>query len=266
MKTVYKKVGSGLCALSGLLLASAAWGSVYTFDGLNNAALSGQDNWTAATTSSDVVTGTGFDTSKVVTAGTADASLQNARANDVNFSFPTLTAGGKYYFEFDFMTSNVDSDVYREATFNLSDGEGGVLPSFGIDAAGSSVPQFYIREQPGTEHVGGAISAVPNWDDGDWVRLRITADLTGAGTASFSYKNLTDGDTGYTDVAGLQNVSLGIYTPVATWDTANLKLYRVSSVDTIQVDNLSIAAVPEPASLALVGLGGLLLIRRRKVV
>lgn len=88
------------------------------------------------------------------------------------------------------------------------------------------------------------------------------------GTISVSMLNLTDGETAYTPVPGLQNVALG--SSWSTWRTnmianparAGVIVYvDVGALTNSEFDNFVI--VPEPASAALIGLGGLLMLRRR---
>lgn len=81
--------------------------------------------------------------------------------------------------------------------------------------------------------------------------------------------NLSDFASGYTitgaDVASSPfSIAGGYFTDIDALDLAVLEFRAVGSKAAIGLDNVSINAVPEPSSAALLGLGGLSLILRRR--
>ena len=75
----------------------------------------------------------------------------------------------------------------------------------------------------------------------DWLRLRLVIDFTantGQGSASLFYRNLTDGETAFTPVAGIQNINLSNKVRQAyTWDSVTANVFSTTSrIDHILVN------------------------------
>jgi len=251
--------------LSFMLLSLSAHAAVFTYDfespPINSlGALAGQDNWSSLGGSTFIVTnGTGFNTSQVVGTGGSAGSNFAGRINDGNFSFGSLTGVTSLTLGFD--------------TRYVSGGSGGV----------SNQAHFYLNSSPvaftqsaffGLEGnnltINNSAFALPGGlDFDDWISLRLVMDLTansGDGSGSLYYKNLTDGDSSYSAVSGLQGINLNL-DPLQDPLQWNRMMLRTGSYEGNKIDNLYIetSSVPEPsrALLAALGFSGLILRRRR---
>jgi hypothetical protein len=146
-------------------------------------------------------------------------------------------------------------------SFGLQDTETGeVAFQFGLQN-----DQWFIREADyGTQH--NVAAGLSSTSLGYLVVLEIDGTANGGdGLGSLSIQNLTDGSL-LSPVAGLQNIPLGILdmdlgaSASATWDALYLRMAGGGA----SMDNLFVEAMPEPGTLALLALGGLGLLRRRR--
>lgn len=234
-----------------LCLSHAAQAAIFTynFENLSVGSLGGSDNWVTEGGANYVVsTDTLANGTKVVGNVNAGGSQFVKRANDGNFSFGDLSGSDFLTLGFDGRFVGGGSDQIH---FTLRNASGtAVSPVFGFEA--------------NTFKLGGSSAVLPGTINADdWVRIQMTVDMN-LNTASLSYKNLTDNETSFTAVGGLQNISVASLNPTA-WTEM---LLRTGSYANNMVDNLSGAtfdAVPEPSRALLAGLGlfGLMLRRRR---
>ena len=112
------------------------------------------------------------------------------------------------------------------------------FPSSGIDS-------LWIWDAPGSLVDDTWVSTGPVIADTDWTKAEAEAagwELQGADTSVDSFRNA------FSDVANFRIDSLNVFTPGTE----------------IGYDNIAINAIPEPASLALIGLGGFVLLRRTR--
>ena len=221
----------------------------YDFENLSIGALGGVDNWVNEGGAIYVVsTDSLANGTKVVGNINGGGSQFIKRANGGSFDFGDLSGS-------DFLTLGFDgrfvSGGSDQIHFNLRNATGtAASPVFGFEA--------------NTFKLGSSSAALPGTiNANDWVSIQMTVDMN-LNTASLSYKNLTDNETSFTAVAGLQNISVASQNP-AVWTEM---LLRTGSYGDSMVDNLHIAtfdAVPEPSRtlLAALGLCGLMLRRRR---
>jgi hypothetical protein len=256
-------------------LAVPAQASLYTFENLNlGADLVGQDNWTylTGTTSpsnqAKVLVGTGFNTSKVASPFSGD--MQLGRENNGSFSIPTFTGTEKIYYQADFqygtqlnvmtLVKDTESPAYVVDSF---------APWIGFSATGSG-PTFAMNfnyrsfgtAPPPQLHIPVA-SVAPEIQTGDWVTLRLELDLPGNGgngTASAFYKDLTLGQTSFTPIPGIQNLSgnlSGYAAPVRySWDEMFIR-GGISNGNNC-FDNIEVnAIIPEPSSMLLIAIGAI---------
>lgn len=256
MKTSRRPPVIGFLLLSFILLGLHVHAavSIYSFENLNLGNVAGQDGWIDSPNNPDgavsfiISTGTGADTSKVF--GTAGSPASNFawRPNDGNFSFGDLSSSPVLILGFD---GQFVGNSFDQIHFNLRNtANTAASPIFGYEG--------------NNFRIGGNFAALPGTiNANDWVRMQMVMDMT-LGTASLYYQNLTDSETSFTPVSGLQNVSTGTLNP-AVW---NEMLLRTGFNAGNKIDNLYIetsSSVPETsrALLAALGLVGLILRRRR---
>jgi hypothetical protein len=258
-----------LCVTS--LSSRSVAGAPYTFEGLANGTLAGQDNWTdfsGGPTNHSVTTVVpshlGSPT-KVVT-----GSDQTIRENDGSYSFaPHSASNTMAMIQFDLRPSTGDTDTF--ALGNIVVGQTSRLgPQFGIWGGLNS---FMIR---GAVEGTITLAALTGTDSlSDWYRLQLVVDFTangGNGAGSLYVQNLTDGELSLRPAPVLSNVNLQILNMAndsedpATWDT----MYIRSLTGGALFDNLDpnfTPPVPEPSTLGLVVLGGIGMVvksRRRR--
>lgn len=228
----------------------------YDFESLGFGALNGQDNWSflAGDSAFIVTSGSGANTTKVVGTGGSTSSNFAGRINDGNFSFGSLVGVTSLTLGFDTRYVSGGSD---QALFYLNSASGSTQSAyFGLNG-----DAFYVN--------ANGIALPSGVDPNDWLSLRLVMDLTansGDGSGSLFYKNLTDGETSYAAVTGMQDMSLGLSIQDPTqWNRLMLRtgFYEGNKIDNLFIETSS--AVPEPSRslLAALGLCGLILRRRR---
>jgi hypothetical protein len=247
-----------------------AQAALYTFENLTSGAnLIGQDNWvhfnTGATSGSEalVLFGTGSNTSKVFSPN--QGNVQVGRANDANFSVPTFTGTEQVYLEADmqfgtqqanFAAAHVVPDSQAATSRSMS-------PIIGWQPVGTppnNPMHFSLRKANfGTTTVIGPIADVaPEIVLGDWVRIRMELNLAangGDGSASVFYKDLTQGQTSFTPIPGLQNLAAGLLANNGNdyfWD--GMYLRGGISAGNNPMDNLEVGVIPEPTSVGLLAM------------
>ncbi|MCB1278492.1 hypothetical protein [Prosthecobacter sp.] len=246
-------------ALSELAASAAVF--TYNFESLtsgNN--LAGQDNWTGLGGDAFIVsTGSGTNTSTVV--GTAGSTGSNfaGRSNDGTFSFGSLSGVTSLTLGFD--TRYVDGGnggVNNQSLFYLNSSPIASTQSafFGLNGNGLVI-----------NGSGPVLPGTLNFDD--WISLQLVMDLTangGDGSGSLFYKNLTDGDLGYSAVSGLQDINLNLTSgqDPTQWNRMMLRtgLYEGNKIDNLYIET---TAAPEPSRtlLAALGICGIILRRKR---
>lgn len=238
--------------LSFMLLGLHANAAIFTynFDNLTNGNVSGQDSWIdspgnpSGAVSFIVSTGTGADTTKVLGTNGSTASNFAWRTNDGNFSFGNLSGSPSLILGFDGQFVSGGSDQIHFSLRNTANTA--ASPVFGFEGNA-------FRLGSSTSALPGTINA------SDWVRMQMAVDLN-LNTASLSYKNITDGETVFTAVSGLQNINFASLNP-AVW---NEMVLRTGFYAGSKIDNLYIESVPEPSRALLAALGLLSLILRRR--
>jgi hypothetical protein len=108
---------------------------------------------------------------------------------------------------------------------------------------------------------------------GDWISMKLVMNFTapgGDGSGSLFYKDLTLGQTGWTAVASLQGVNLGLshnasVSGPSAWN--QIGFFMAPNTGSEDLTNIFAGTIPEPASVALLGLGAMAIALRlrRKV-
>lgn len=170
------------------------------------------------------------------------AYLVNNTAFDLTSSF----AG-----TFDFLIAN--EGTADDITFTFGDIGAGLSTS---SAGGHLTTKILENVDTGIANGTGTVLAengAPSLGDDTWYRASVNWDITSGLTGNYSMTvtNLTSG----TEVS-----SVGVTD--FTFDNANAKIGFGSVNDTLILDNVNIASVPEPSSIALLGLGSISVLLR----
>jgi hypothetical protein len=225
----------------GVVLATALFASaqgIYTFEGLTQGKLGGQDNWTSSA-NGFLELGAGINTSLVfnnTTAGLPQGT--GSRVNNAQFSFPTLRfEHTNVVFGFDFRLKSTAANC--SADFLLAE----------RDHAFTDHGKIGLRYDPTRHQVmiirgdGTAVAGTQNnFPDavGSWFRVWMSIDFSaysGDASANLYIKNLSAAEQRFTPVTPLQNISLLLVSQgvdSARWDRMDVRSAN------IQVDNLVI--------------------------
>ncbi|MHC4981709.1 MAG: PEP-CTERM sorting domain-containing protein [Planctomycetota bacterium] len=237
---------------------------IYDFNGLTGGAnLAGQDNWTGTSglkvkTSPDGGNqhpGDGLCTT--VYGGTGEYYMN--RANDSNWSFD-LSGQSQFAFGFSLTTDYGVSGYYGFGMTGIKNSVSGKMIRFGIQIQ----PWFYAVElynAAGTKYTGG--QPRPTAINQKWY-FKCEVDTTangGEGSASvYTWRPGTH--TTWQAVANVQNINMLLDTQAADILNADTLHHRIK---TRLIAGDDIWVTPEPATMALLGLGGIgLLLRRRR--
>lgn len=258
--------------------AAPAAMSTYDFEGLtSNSNLAGQDNWVFRSTNyievTEVVAGNGSNTTKVASQPiTANANYSESRVNDGNFSYPAFSnTETQAIFEFDYL------DEKGTAYFGVGYDGGDSSFTLGEIALWFGVSNLNVElEQPsgvGADNYSVAfINRGVTGNQGDWYTIRLEADFV-ADTGTFYYKNLTQNDPSFTLIGTATNLLVGSApynsgptSLPATWNSMYLIMYGGGGNGPTQVDNLRLGTeeIPEPASVTLLAVSAVLLLKRSK--
>jgi hypothetical protein len=228
--------------------------AVYDFESLNSAALAGQDNWTGSAASS-VVAGTAPDTTLVAAGG-----AETDRVNDGAFGY-AFTSSGSAAVYVDFLAGDTPESDFWLGRVSQAGADAHNL-AFDLDIQGNTIHVYrdYV-------FVSLVNSPLPAEMQDTWVTLAAMIDFSANsnnGSLDLFVKKQGDPDANYQAVVtgldmGLQSLTLADVRDPANWDGISISL---SNNAVSQLDNIVIA-VPEPASLVLLALGALSLVRRR---
>jgi hypothetical protein len=113
---------------------------------------------------------------------------------------------------------------------------------------------------------------LPTVTAGKWYNITANFTLTNNTITDVWLKNLTDGGSAVQLYFGT-NIATRVYTTdsgdESTWNTVSLRLPKaVTNGGFIrQIDNIQVSAIPEPATIGMLGLGALItLVIRRKLM
>ena len=143
------------------------------------------------------------------------------------------------------------------ATLDVLDGATQTIQVYSNDA--TSYGAYFVLDDPGSD---GALS--------NPVSLPAAGDMGGLTAYSYAgwgigYTATTAASPTGTITAGVQHEADWVTTSLSVGDTATVSLYDSRVSYYVPVDTLVMTViVPEPMTIALLGLGGLFLVRRRK--
>ena len=229
----------GIFAVSAIFAGDDLESAVYDFNNLTPTIVEAQisqDNWThdrrTPTGSAVRITTDGFDGTNVmrfVVSGPSEGS-SSSRMNNTDFSFPHFdgternaviqvdTLSGFWGASFGLgIDTNGDNEL-RQVKGPVLLSELGPAIGWGVKCSARAYtlrPGSFTRA--GTTAWNSISSIGCNNSDNafpqEWVRFRLTMDFTansGAGLGSLGYQNLSRGDSGFSPVAGNQNMNLGL--------------------------------------------------------
>ena len=204
-----------------------------------------------------------FDTPGSITTGTR---TYNPPPTWVGYDYGNATADSVAWSSLDAAGNPSSGSVELNWTWDYAD-----------NGAGSAGFTFDIYPYPGVSYVGGTLS----------FDLYLASSSTPGGYSDYGYFQVFTRDTSYDDNAtslgeGLSTAAggVGVWTLVTipldatsgnsiraiTFQDYNDSGRSINGSETIYIDNLQLTPVPEPSSIALVGLGlaGLLFVRRNR--
>jgi hypothetical protein len=217
--------------------------------------LNAQGSWTAAG-NPKVIQGVGTNTTKVVSNGTTD----NIATNAITLSWGANTKG------------SLSFDTYIGGTANN-------VGYVGIGKGTTNYLGFYmnttsLQYRPGSG--AGGMTAMVNGSGtttalatGKWYNITANFTLADNTITDVWLTNLTDGGAAVQQYFGAGNATR-VYTEAgdeAGWNTVLLRLGADTSGNTRMIDNIQVSAIPEPATIGMLGLGALItLVIRRKLM
>jgi hypothetical protein len=160
-------------------------------------------------------------------------------------------------------------NLYREGTKGANGADTGyTITLYRPDGAALDKTQIDLKLGSGTLDASGSIGSINKWlwDFGGDGTYEVMVSGTTAPVMTFTYNSAT-GEVGYNDGVG----DSGSYTPTAAEKaagkfTVTMQTKYVNSSTLTHDETSAIVLLPEPATMALLGLGGLALaVRRRRV-
>ncbi len=207
--------------------------------------LSNQDNWVLSVGDAVIVNDTtpinGTQVLRPASVVIFNMEARASRVNNTSFSFtPVNGTQAEIQFEATGEAASLFAlgrDLDGDGALRETDREIG--PAFGIIDRKFAIKEANLGALTSVELGSGNSGS-------DWYRLRLRIDFLangGEGAGTLAFMNLSDGDTAFTDVAGLQNINIKLGRMDAnagptTWNTMFLQLLtdggNVPSVDNLE--------------------------------
>lgn len=159
--------------------------------------------------------------------------------------------------------NNTSHNFNSPIQLNIGFANGVSLANFGTLGGGS---ENYFASDAGSGNADLGVTIPRNTNAYDTVRLVLTLTEPAAGQLGGTYEVFIDID----DTDGLTTNSLGVFDlatqtiPVSESTNPAIRIARGPSTSNVFYDDISISLVPEPGSMALATIGGVLLIARRR--
>lgn len=259
---------STMC-VSLILLAAKGNAQTSDFENLTTGNIQGQDGWTNIVGTAFVTAGTGVDVTNVITGSPGIGVAIRDRG-----LVPSTQNSSTWIFD-----ANLYSGAFSTAAYGLCTSSGSAPVGFGLSVPGngaeSGTSSFWMLLGSGMYSGVNHYMATPmSANTSDWYRLKLLLDYSangGDGSASMFEQDLSQGDTAFTPVSGLQNVDLGLTDPALSGSQlADMSDQFVYVTGGGALDNISAQgpplATPEPAAIQFTGAGLLVvaMIRRRR--
>lgn len=259
-------------------MAAGAQGAIYSYNfnniGVATTTLNGKDNWVA----------TGLDAAVAPEGGAphpgdglcvsnygGTAAVYGTRLNNGNWSY-SVSGSQPFYVQYDFSIDYALSAYLGYSKLWLTNSVSGRKFGFGLTVKNNGTYGYgyypFIGDALSAETVAyNTVADTPRPGYRQVGVLRLEVDPAaggGEGLGDLLIKREWLGETNFTAIPLLQNINMKFLTANAMVGPLTNGLRVETKVRVAAMDNFEIGAIPEPATLTLLVLGGLGLLARRR--